>query len=256
MIIFTHVHKTAGTSFRFILENSFGFSHCHTNHTKKPFFTQADLDFAKKLFPRLRSIAGHNLVDALRFSEANPFHMTILREPIARVISNYQASYNWGKNQTTFEESLRTGGEYQNWHVQMMAGSQDLDKAKRFLEKCDFVGLTEKFDLSLHVLQKLCPYKLNLNYRRKVVAADNSIKKSILDDHRLMDMAREYNKLDIALYDFAVAEIFPRLCAKAGFSPTDKVPTFDTYQSELKIKFLLSRFYNMSIYRQICKLRS
>jgi hypothetical protein len=256
MIIFTHVPKTAGTTFQFILENSFGFSHCHTNHTKKPFFSQADLDFAKKIFPRLRSIAGHNLVDALRFSVADPFHLTILREPISRVISNYQANFIWGKKQMTFEEALRSGGEFQNWHVQMMSGAKDLDKAKRFLEKCDFVGLTEKFDLSLHVLQKICPYKLNLNYRRKVVAADNSIKKTIMDDQRLMDMAREYNKLDIELYDFAVKEIFPKHCARAGFSPTDKVPSFDTYQSELKIKFLLSRFYNMSVYRQICKLRS
>ncbi|MGO9479869.1 MAG: sulfotransferase family 2 domain-containing protein [Limisphaerales bacterium] len=255
MMIFLHIPKTAGSTFQFIIENSLGITACHTNHTKRPVFTQADLDFAQKTFPVLRSIAGHNLVDPLSLSAPNPFYLTFLREPVARVFSYYQESLLNG-NPRTFEEDLRQNEFLENLHVKLMAGERNLDKAKRFLERCGFVGLTEKFELSLDVLARLSPYPLNMNYKKRRVAQDNRVKKSLESDSRLVEMTREYNKLDLELYSFAVNEIFPKLCAKAGLNPTDKVASHDHYTSDLKWKYLLCHFYNQSFYRQICKVRS
>jgi hypothetical protein len=259
MIIFLHIPKTAGTSFHFILENSFGVSYCHTNHTKRKIFTQSDLDFAKKVFPALQAVAGHNLVAPLSLSVRNPFYMTFLREPVSRVLSQYQerAIINGrrGRPVPDFEEALRTDGDLENLHVKLMAGGRNLDEAKRFLEKCDFVGLTEKFDLSLRVLEKICPNKMNLHYQKRRVQPDNSIRKKLEGDSRLMEMAREYNRLDIELYAFAVNEIFPKLCAKAGFNPGDKVASLDSYTSRVRLNICLSQFYNHSVYRQLCKWR-
>jgi hypothetical protein len=255
MIVFCHIPKTAGSSFQFILENSFGIFACHTDHTKKPVFGQDDFDFMRKMFPGLRSIAGHNLVDPLSLSIPNPFYLTFLREPVARVFSHYQDSVHNG-NRRTFEEELRRSELLENLQVKFMAGGRNLDRAKRFLEKCGFVGLTEKFELSLHVLEQLSPYRLNLNYKKRRVAPDNQIKKSLENDSRLVEMTREYNKLDLELYSFAVNEIFPKLCAKAGFGPADKVTSYDHYTTEIKWKYLLSHFYNMSFYRQVCKARN
>ena len=90
-------------------------------------------------------------------------------------------------------------------------------------------------------------------YRRKVVARDNSIKKSLEQDPRMIDIAREYNRLDLQLYEFATREVFPALCARAGLSPADKVASFETEMSDLRPKFLLSRFYNQTLFRQVCK---
>jgi hypothetical protein len=67
-------------------------------------------------------------------------------------------------------------------------------------------------------------------------------------------LTKEYNKLDIELYDFAAKEIFPKLCAKAGFSPTDKVASFDKYSSQNKPGFLLHRLYNQAFFRNVCKI--
>src|ERR1700685_1321932 len=174
MIIFLHIPKTAGSSFEFILENNFGFSHCHTDHayfhdhtshSRQKLFDQADLDFARKVFPRLKSIAGHNWVNPLRLSAPDPFHVTFLREPVARVLSQYQeraiSNRVMGKPAVDFAEALHTDEGLENLHVKLMAGERNLDKAKKFLEKCSFVGLTEKFDLSLQVLKNLYLGKLN-----------------------------------------------------------------------------------------------
>src|SRR3954465_11852818 len=106
VIVFLHIPKTAGTTFRFILENTLGVSNCHSNQTKREVFRQADVDFARKLFPRLRAIAGHNLVDPLQLSIPGAFYMTFLRDPVMRVISNYQDGVLRGGKQETFEQVL------------------------------------------------------------------------------------------------------------------------------------------------------
>ncbi|MGH7952226.1 MAG: sulfotransferase family 2 domain-containing protein [Limisphaerales bacterium] len=259
MIIFLHIPKTAGSSFQFILNNNLGISHCHTNHTKKRIFTQSDLKFAKKVFPWLRGIAGHNLIDPLALAVSDPFYMTFLREPVARVLSAYQEQFmvnrRHGLPNCDFAEALRTQEKLENLHVKLMAGERNLDKAKRFLERCDFVGLTEKFDLSLHLLGKLYPKKLDLKYPMRRVATDNTIKKSVEKNSAFLEMARDYNRLDIELYSFAVNEIFPKLCEKAGLTVSSTIPSYVTKLRLPNLKDRLNRFYNLSVYRQLCKLR-
>ncbi len=254
MILFLHIPKTAGTTFQFILENNFGVSHCHLGHLGNKVADQRDLNFARKCFPWLRSVAGHNLADPSRFDAPDPFYITFLREPIARIFSHYQDNFTRGNRRQTFEEMVRADETMVNIQVKRIAGSADLDKAKANLEKFSFVGLTEKFDLSLHMLGKICPQKLNCRYKRKVTARDNSIRKSLENDSRLVDLAHAYNRLDLELYDFAVKEIFPKFLAQTGHAPTDQVASFDRYRSELQPNFLLHRLYNQTFFRQLCKL--
>jgi len=254
MIVCLHIPKTGGTSFNVILENSFGIRNCHTNQTNRSTFTQADLEFARKCYPGLRSIVGHNLVDPGQLQVPDAFFMTILREPVARVISHFQYSVQNGHNQKSFAETLRASENLENLQVKLIAGGRDLDKAKRFLERCAFVGLTEKFDLSLRVLERLSPWKLKPNYERRVVARGNDVKNSLENDQRMIELAREYNRLDIALYEFVVNEIFPRLCRKAGVDPAERAPSYQSDGSTKCLNYQLSRVYS-KLFRHLCKLR-
>jgi hypothetical protein len=255
MMVFLHIPKTAGSSFNFVLENSFGIRACHTNHTKKRIFDQRDLAMTRRLFPGLRSISGHNLMDPMRLTIPDAFFMTFVREPVATVISRYQDSVRLGGNKRTFEQCLREDPTYQNIQVKFMAGEPDLERAKEFLRRCGFVGVAEKFDLSLLVITRLSPYKINPRYtRRRVTPATHSLKKELESDQRLMELARTQNQLDLQLYQFATEEIFPKLCEKAGVSMNQEVERFDRYQSERQPKFLLFNLYNMLFYRQLCKI--
>jgi len=255
VIIFLHIHKTGGTSFRSILERNFGAACCHTNQTRREQFCQADLEFVKKFFPRLRAITGHNLVDPLQFSVADPFYATFLREPVARVISHYQDQVLRGTNRATFEESLKTNERLNNWQVKLIAGGEDLGKAKQFLERCAFIGFTEKFDLSLQVFGKLSPCPMNLNYKRLIVARNSKIQKALLADPRMLELAREYNRLDLELYAFALNEIFPKLCQKAGVNPAAGAPRYEVSTNDHWLKYKFGRVYN-KMFRQIYKARA
>ncbi|HEX4264978.1 MAG TPA: sulfotransferase family 2 domain-containing protein [Verrucomicrobiae bacterium] len=254
MIVNLHIPKTGGTSFGDILENNFGLCNCHSNQINRSTFTRADLNFARKFFPRMRSLTGHNLIDPPQLAIPDAFYTIFLRDPVARVISHYQYSVQHGGNKKSFEETLKVSENLENLQVKLIAGGPDLDKAKRFLEQCSFVGLTEKFDLSLCVLEGLSPWKLNLNYKKRVVAQDYAIKDSLDHDERMKELAREYNRLDLELYQFAANEILPRLCRKAGVDPANEIPSYQSAQRSRLCKVEASRVYNR-LFRRICRFR-
>lgn len=55
---------------------------------------------------------------------------------------------------------------YTNLQIRHIAGAPDLEKAKEILKnQFFFVGLLERFDESMRILQKLFPYPLRLQYQ-------------------------------------------------------------------------------------------
>ena len=260
MIVFLHIPKTAGSTFQFILENSFGPFACHTDHTKKPVFDQSDFNFTRKMFPGLRSISsGHNPIDPLSLSVPDPFFMTFLREPVARVFSHYQ---DWVLSDhpspvPTFEETLRKKEILQNLQVKSIAGRRDLDKAKRALERCSFVGLTGK--IRALAARVGTAHALSAEFELQEAASRRKATRSRKPWKATTCRSKWHENTTtgpLVVFLRRQRDFSPSLRQSGLPVPSNPIVSHDHYASELRWNYLLGHFYNMSFYRQICKFRN
>lgn len=256
---FVHIPKTGGTTIKFILRNSTLFRHCdiQTLIPHSP-ATVEDLKFMRKFFFfQLHSVAGHALRPWLRDLPLNLSFFTMVRDPVLRSISHYQhlkRSLQRRGADITFEDFVRNG-KYSNSQVRHIAGCPDLEKAKTFLRSSFFfVGLIERFDESMRVLQKLFPYSFCLGYLPRHVAKNTALKDEILNSPICCDQLLECNRLDVQLYAFVRDELYPAFCEQAGIiADVGNVPRLQA--PAWPIKYRLTRFYSHGIYRTGNKIR-
>jgi len=257
---FVHIPKTGGTTVKFILRNSTLFRHCDLQTlTPRTPATIEDLKFMKKFFFfGLNSIAGHQLRPWILNLPVNLSFFTMLREPVQRSISHYQhlkrARQRRGTD-ITFEDFIRTE-RFSNCQVRHIAGCPDLEKAKNHLRNSFFfVGLMERFDESMRVLQKLFPYPLRLEYLPRHVSKNTEVKEKILSNPVWCDMLLECNRLDTELYVFVRDELYPALRAQVGIAADAGTFDPDTPPSARPLRYRLTRFYSHGIYRTANKVR-
>lgn len=255
MIVFSHIPKTAGTSLKYILRNNFGVKHIDAIKTQRSPYTDKDLRFAKKIFHNPQAITGHNVVDPLsNFAGTDDQLITILREPVSRCASHYQDNVLRSNLTASFEEWI-SNEENQDLSVKIIAGSLDVEKAKRLLrEAYTFTGITEHFNDSVRLLKLQLKKPLNLDYRRLITARNNEIKHRLLGDDASLKLLKKYNARDTELYDYALNEIFlPALETHRDAMERIPLPEQKTIRrNELPVRNSVR--FNKFIYRQLIKL--
>jgi hypothetical protein len=205
-----------------ILRRHYGIYHLGLNSSKgKRYTSYESLKRTLTLFPHLKSIGGHGMkawVDYKELEDRLKWY-TFLRKPVDRVISHYQHQTLRKTHHRTFEEFLKNK-PYQNWSVKMIAGEDNLEKAKQILhEKFLFVGLTEQFNESLLLMRKnLQIVGLDPRYAKKVnVAKTNNIAADIKESlFKFADLIHTSNSLDIELYEYVREVIFPEQLIQYG----------------------------------------
>ncbi len=226
---FCHIPKTAGMTFRTIIEDQF----CCEDVC--PATLNAQL---AKLSPedlqRYRLFRGHlgfsNLPGLLQGKRV--INITVLREPIARVISHYDyirrmpgdPHYAAVKDMSLEEFAQRLtagklGKNIQTYHVaktakfslEGLSSEESLELARTSLDDFGFVGLVERFQDSLFLLSYIFGWKPILNTRRenasKVKKPVNEIPESTLE------VIRQNSQLDAQLYQHAQAVFEQRFAA-------------------------------------------
>lgn len=238
MLVFIHINKTAGRTVRYILRSSFGLRHCdvepwHARWTDPPFSTH-DLQRLRRYYPNLESIGGHRLRAYVDLQEnGTEFrYFTFMRDPLKTSASRFQFNVQYrGKHNLVFEEWIqRDWARHQQ--TKMIAGVADVDEAIRILQaKHIFVGLTERFDESMVLLEALMANYLNISYKRVNVARDNTLAKSLLSTESTRQMLIEANQADLELYNFVRQELYPTFQREYGPSLEADVARYRQTQS-------------------------
>lgn len=223
MIAFIHIKKTAGKTIKYIMQRELGIAHCDVKrwNPNDICYSAADLARLRRAYPWLKSIAGHSIRAYGDLHQSNPdirFY-TFLRDPMQRMVSQYQYDLKMGRNVgDTFEHWVANPANH-DLQVKSLAGGDDLDRALCLLQnEVAFVGLMEHLHESLQMMRPALglPTRTSLTPVHVNAASDNTLRDHILADPQRMALVRRANRRDQVLYDFARDQLFTRQLARFG----------------------------------------
>lgn len=227
---FVHIPKTAGTTFRLLLENSFKPINVLPSQRDiiKNGGTYPSFNRLKELLDersrQTRFVTGHFPYSLHSVFSNQVIKMVFLRDPIDRVLSNI---FHMKNNDDTFkdlsleyiyERGISHFSNLQTRHLidaEFSSKMQFLERnklqgnlfsqAKFNLADCDFVGMTEHFEASVLLANKMFGFDLNPN--KKV----NVTKKKSTASPELIELIKKQNRMDTKLYKFGMQK-FKYLC--------------------------------------------
>ena len=233
---FIHIMKASGTSFRNMLWPLFRQKEIWPNRkdileTKTNWYPSLDH------FPgsngntarRLRLIAGHYPFVASELFSTNTRCLVFVRHPVDRTVSflkhakTHAPQYNDRSLREIFDDaklrrnmianyqtkqfSFKDMDEYYALEKELEIDGGRLDLAKTNLLKCDFVGLTEKFNRSVALCEHIFGWKFKRILNSNVSNSTVEIEADLIDD------IKNEVSYDIEFYDFAV-RVFEELLEK------------------------------------------
>lgn len=231
--LFLHIPRTAGTTLNRLLERNFPPRTVLSLYAREDFARYATID--RERLAEIRLIQGHVLLsdyDAFTFYDTPVRVVTFLREPVARVISEYAFLRAWpqqhlyallnGENialseyVTSSHKLLRYKGS--NFMTRVLSGLDPdarpeaaLDRAKANLrDRVAVFGLTEDFDASLLLLAEAMGLT-DLLYERQNILRRPQANRATPEERALV---ASRNTLDTALYQFARTLFEARVAAR------------------------------------------
>ena len=215
-LIFLHIPKTAGTTLNRIIEWQYNPVSIFTVDPHRIRATVARFKtFSEQRRRRFRVVRGHLIYGIHEFLPQGATYITMLREPVARVLSTYAfilrrplhpLHRKLKAGRLGVEDLVRMTPHRQNLQCRFISGigpggicdERALEVAKENLT-CAFrvVGLCERFQESLCLMMASFGWKVPFYTNRKVTKSRPSFEPHVID------MIREYNRLDFDLYDFA-----------------------------------------------------
>lgn len=216
LLVFLHVPKTGGSTLRNVLLDQYGpRATAFADHERQdtPPAADAFLSLGPDRFRRLEAVGGH-FPYGIHESLGRPArYVTLLRDPIARVISNYFHDYRRrgpGRPGLTLAESLerpnhhnlqtRMLGSRLHWDA-VVADDAVLARAKQNLAGFASVGLVERFDQSVMLMRTALGWSWPFYVRHNA----NPVPVSVSElPSGLLKSIVERNAYDMELYRWAL----------------------------------------------------
>ncbi|MCP4360743.1 MAG: sulfotransferase family 2 domain-containing protein [Chloroflexi bacterium] len=225
-IIFLHIPKTAGLTLYEILNREYGRNYIYTFVGGRQRLQQSMDSFAGQTETEranYRLLRGHTPFGIHNLVPGPATYITFLRDPIKRVVSHYYYVKNnphhllheaVTSQNMSLQMYLSSGINYEldNGQTRQLAGITDeipygacdqelLDQAIVNIDRCfSLVGLTERFDASLLIMQRLLGWHKTPLYVRQNVSRSQSARPELSAETR--QLIEQYNDLDRALYAY------------------------------------------------------
>ncbi len=280
VIFFMHIPKTAGTTFRYIIQyqykpNAIYELYDHSLTHSQRLDKLLNLSEARK--QQIKIVNAHFGFGLHEFLHRPYTYITFLRNPIDRVVSMYYYLHSTRNIQTnplpsdlSLKDFVQTYQRIQNGMTKYLSGvilkdqladqspnsttnsqcatETDLELAKKNLkEHFKVIGLAERFDESLFLFNKTLGWKIPL-YDKNNVSKNRPSKKTVSND--TLSLIEKENEFDIQLYEYA-KEVFEELINQQSTSFEREVEEFKEANESSKVKFYfrLRTFYNRVAHR-------
>jgi hypothetical protein len=235
-LIFLHIPKTGGSTLASILNRRFAdndvwkFFGNEIEKLEERLETKSDVD-------RLKLLEGHIHFGWHKYFDKPAKYITVLRNPVDRVVSHYYHVRRDSNNYLHKEVVERNislhdyvlsdlSWELDNAQTRQISGLIEvpvgqckrsmLDLAlKNLQDKFLLVGLTERYNETLLLLHKLMGWK-GIPFQKALNVGYNKPRHLHLDDAVVKDIARK-NSLDMELYN-GVATVFEERVRAAGIT--------------------------------------
>jgi Galactose-3-O-sulfotransferase len=217
-IVFLHLPKTGGVTLRRTLKWKYAPDLLSFETLTKPAESLGEVPLSRRRSTRV--LTGHLHYGVHEYIPQRCEYITLLREPIARVVSYYYYILGHPKHWRhaelvrsgmSLDEFVRTSPErgIENDQTRMLSGRgageldagslgrSALDEAKRNLERFLVVGLTERFDESFILIRRALGWKLPMYVSANVSTRPKPASETALES------IRQRNLLDLELYEYA-----------------------------------------------------
>ena len=233
-LIFLHIQKCAGNSLIDILQG-----HVPARKTLKGHLLHANAPEIKKPIQNYKLIVGHNTYHDMSLLPVDPVYITMLRDPIERILSLY---YFWRSHRWDYierydlkgprlakqlpladfieheapEAKLSIRNAQASQFLNGLRGSPELPDhellriAKQRLDTCAFVGITERFEPSIDLLCHIFGWQRPDTTRYVNQSSSNERKHPRYEptkrpplDETIRKRLVELNGADIPLYAYA-----------------------------------------------------
>ncbi|PAE26349.1 MULTISPECIES: sulfotransferase family 2 domain-containing protein [Bacillaceae] len=212
IVVLVHILKTGGSTLRSIIKKQYQPEEIAIlDFLDKPAIKS---EFERRLnHHNIKCVLGHFDFGIHRFSEKQCSYITLLRDPVERVISDYYFIRR-SKEHPLYSKVIKMNIEQfvnceeiqwqiSNLQTRVISGSTSRDlmlAQKNLKEHFSIAGITEMFNESLFLMSK--QFNWNIQDFKRINVTENRPKRENISAH-IIKQIEDKNKFDIELYNFA-----------------------------------------------------